>query len=104
MTGRIKIIRETTEVINGRNKQLPEDYYSCWCEVSDLLSNEKYTALQHSLEETAVFKVRRCQKTESMRMRLKEFFVEYKDDRFEIYAMIPVENGSYFLLKTNRVS
>ena len=62
MTGRIVIIRETSEVVDGRYKTKQEEYFKCWCDVSDLLSTEKYAALQQSLEETAVFKVRRCER------------------------------------------
>ena len=60
--GRITIMKETTIVVDGRNKSTSEEHFKCWCDVSDLLSNEKYEALQQSLEETAVFKVRRCKK------------------------------------------
>lgn len=104
MTGRIKILHEKTEVVNGRNKAVHEEYYSCWCDISDLLSSEKYEALQQSLEETAVFKVRRCKKIEAMRMHLKEYSIVYKGDVFDIYSMTPVESESKFLLKANRAS
>lgn len=104
MTGKITIIRETSNVVDGRNKTQSEEYFRCWCEISDLLSSEKYAALQQSLEETAVFKVRRCRKTEEMRMHLKEFSVVYKGDTFKIYSMTPVDSESRFLLKGNRVS
>lgn len=104
MTGRITIMRNISEVVDGRNRTRPEEYFKCWCDVSDLLSSEKYTALQQSLEDTAVFKVRRCRKTDAMRMHLKEFSVIYKEDLFDIYAMTPVENGTRYLLKCNRVS
>lgn len=104
MTGRITIMRDTSEVVDGRNETESEEYFKCWCDVSDLLSTEKYAALQQSLEETAVFKVRRCAKTDAMRMHLKEFSVIYKGDSFDIYAMTPVENSTRYLLKCNRVS
>lgn len=104
MTGRITIMRTTSEVVDGRKRMETNQYFACWCEVSDLLSTEKYAALQQSLEETAVFKVRRCKKTEEIRMHLKEFSVVYKGDTFEIYSMNPVEGESRFLLKCNRVS
>lgn len=104
MTGRITIIRTTSKVVDGRNQPAQEEYFKCWCEVSDLLSTEKYAALQQSLEETAVFKVRRCKKIEAIRMHLKEFFVVYKGDTFKIYSMTPIEGESHFLLKGNRVS
>ena len=88
--GRITIMKETTTVVDGRNKTTSEEYFKCWCDVSDLLSNEKYEALQQSLEETAVFKVRRCRKTEG--------------EKYDIFSMIPVESESKYLLKCNRVS
>lgn len=104
MTGRITILHEETKVVNGRNKTQTEEYFKCWCDVSDLMSSEKYEALQQSLEETAAFKVRRCKKIEAMRMHLKEYSIVYKGDVFDIYSMIPVESESKFLLKANRAS
>lgn len=104
MTGRITIMRRTSEVVDGRDVTEEKEHFTCWCEISDLLSTEKYAALQQSLEETAVFKVRRCKKTEEIRMHLKEFSIVYKGDTFKIYSMTPIEGGSHFLLKGNRVS
>ena len=68
------------------------------------MSSERYEALQQSLEETAVFKVRRCKKTDDIRMHHKEFSVVYKGDTFKLFSMTPVEGESKYLLKGNRVS
>ena len=86
MTGRIKVIRKTTEVANGRRQQVSSLFYECWCEVQDLATNEKYTALQTGLENTIVFKVRNCEKIEEIRLNLKEFYAEYKGTEFKIYS------------------
>lgn len=103
-TGKITIMKETTSVVNGRDKITSEEHFKCWSDISDLLSNEKYEALQQSLEETAVFKVRRCKKTVEMWMRNKEYSVVFKGEKYEIYSMTPVESESKYLLKCNRVS
>lgn len=90
MTGRIKIIRRTTKVIDGRKKPEDEVFYSCWCEVQSLTTSEKYTALQTKLENTIVFKVRNCKKIEEIRLNLKEFYAEYKGTEFKIYDASPM--------------
>lgn len=46
MTGRIKIIRKTTSVVDGRRQQEEKEFFSCWCDVKSLGTNEKYNALQ----------------------------------------------------------
>ena len=100
MTGRIKIIRKTTEVTNGRRQQVSSEFYECWCNVQDLATNEKYTALQTGLENTIVFKVRNCRKVEEIRMNLKEFYIEYKGMEFKIYNASPmVTDNRHVLLK-----
>lgn len=105
MTGRITIVRNTTNVIEGRNQASEEHFYSCWCEIQDLNSTEKYTALQTKLEETIIFKVRECGKISEMRMRLKEFHVIYKENIFKIYAVTPMyADERKVLLKANRIS
>lgn len=100
MTGRIKVIRKKTEVIDGRRQQVSLTFYECWCEVQDLATNEKYTALQTGLENTIVFKVRNCKKIEEIRLNLKEFYAEYKGTAFKIYSASPmVSDNRRVLLK-----
>lgn len=50
MTGRVKIIRVTTEIKEGRKEPTTEVFYECWCDVQSLGTNEKYTALQAGIE------------------------------------------------------
>ena len=100
MTGRIKVIRKKTEVIDGRKQQVSSLFYQCWCDVQDLVTNEKYTALQTGLENTIVFKVRNCEKVEEIRLNLKEFYAEYKGTEFKIYSASPmVSDNRRVLLK-----
>ena len=33
MTGRIVIMRDTSEVVDGRNETKSEEYFKCWCEI-----------------------------------------------------------------------
>lgn len=90
MTGRIKVIRKETKVIDGRRQQVSSVFYECWCDVQDLATGEKYTALQTGLENTIVFKVRNCRKIEEIRLNLKEFYAEYKGTEFKIYNASPM--------------
>lgn len=105
MTGRIKVIRKKTEVVDGRRQQASSSFYDCWCEVQDLATNEKYTALQTGLENTIVFKVRNCKKIEEIRLNLKEFYAEYKGTEFKIYSAAPMATDNRrVLLKCRAVS
>ena len=88
MTGRIKIIRKTTSVVDGRRQQEEQDFFSCWCDVKSLGTNEKYNALQIGLENTIVFETRACDKMEEIRLNLKEFYAVYKG--FKIYDACPM--------------
>lgn len=100
MTGRIKVIRKKTDVIDGRRQQVSSQFYECWCEVQSLGTTEKYSALQIGLENTIVFKVRNCKKMEEIRLNLKEFYAEYKGTEFKIYDASPMfVNNGYVLLK-----
>lgn len=99
-TGRIVIVRKTTEIVNGRRKETPVEFYRCWCDVQSLGTNEKYTALQTGLENTIVFKVRNCKKIEEVRLNLKEMYAVYKGTEFKIYDAAPMfTDGRRVLLK-----
>ena len=105
MTGRIKVIRKITEVIEGRRQQTSSVFYKCWCEVQDLATSEKYTALQTGFEETIVFKARNCKKMEEIRLNLKEFYAEYKGTEFKVYSASPmVSDNRWVLLKCRSVA
>ena len=39
MTGRVKIIRVTTEIKAGRKEPTTEVFYECWCDVQSLGTN-----------------------------------------------------------------
>jgi len=99
MTGRIKVIRKKTKVVDGRKKEEGSNFYSCWCDVQSLGTNEKYTALQTGLENTIVFEVRNCKKMEEIRLNLKEFFAVYQGTEFKIYDASPkfIDNGKVLL-------
>lgn len=90
MTGRVKIIRVTTEIKEGRKEPTTEVFYECWCDVQSLGTNEKYTALQTGLENTIVFETRTCDKMEEIRLNLKEFYAVYKGVEFKIYDACPM--------------
>lgn len=90
MTGRIKIIRKTTNVVDGRRQQEEQEFFSCWCDVKSLGTNEKYNALQIGLENTIVFETRACDKMEEIRLNLKEFYTVYKGVEFKIYDTCPM--------------
>ena len=88
-TGRVKIVRKKTNVIEGRGEKTVSDFYSCWCEIQSLGTNEKYTALQTGIENTIAFEVRNCKKIEEIRLNLKEFYAVYKGVEFKIYDASP---------------
>ena len=89
-TGRIKIIRRESQVVDGRKEYTESTFYECWCEVKSLSTTEKYTALQTGIENAIVFEVRNCQKVEDIRKNLKEFSAEYKGTVFKIYDASPM--------------
>lgn len=67
-----------------------QEFFSCWCDVKSLGTNEKYNALQIGLENTIVFETRACDKMEEIRLNLKEFYAVYKGIEFKIYDACPM--------------
>ena len=102
LTGRVKIIRVTTEIKEGRKEPTTEVFYECWCDVQSLGTNEKYTALQAGLENTIVFKVRNCKRMKEVRKKMKEFYAEYDGTRFDIYDASPMFTDNGWVLVKGR--
>lgn len=44
MTGRVKIIRVTTEIKAGRKEPTTEVFYECWCDVQSLTLMQEVVA------------------------------------------------------------
>ena len=73
-TGRIKIIRRESQVVDGRKEYTESTFYE----------------LQTGIENAIVFEVRNCEKVENIRRNLKEFSAEYKGTVFKIYDASPM--------------
>lgn len=103
--GRIKIYRRRYATESGRKEaREPERYHEAWCEIGSLYGQELYKALEIRLENTIVFEVRYCRKIKEMQQRLKDFFIEYEGERYDIFAMDFRRNErQYVQLKANRI-
>lgn len=102
--GKIKIYKRVQTIEGGRRiEKDPELYYEPWCEISDLYGSELYEALDIRLENTIIFTVRHCKKIEDMKQHLKDYYIVYKDDVYDIYASDYRANSrQYVVLKANR--
>lgn len=103
--GRITIYKKKFTKEAGRKKETePEKYYTCWCDIGELYGQELYDALNAKLENTIIFEVRSCKKIELLRTHLKEYFVVYEGERYEIYATNFRKNDKTKVqLKANRI-
>lgn len=104
-SARIKIFKRQREIVGGRQQELEAVlHHECWCEIGSLYGQELYSAIDIRLEETIVFdNVRYCGKIEDIRRRKKDFFVEYKGDRYDIFAVdFRKHDKKYVQLKANR--
>lgn len=103
--GKIRIYRYKHIVHDGRKKEEePELYHKTWCDIGSLYGQELYSALDIRLENTIVFEVRYCRKIKEMQRRLKEYFIEYNGEKYNIYAVDFRKNEKqYVQLKTNQI-
>ena len=81
-------------------------YHQCWCEIGSLYGNELYKALEIRLEDTVVFdNIRYCSKIKEVAAHLKDFFIEYDGEKYDIFARDFRKNDrQYVQLKANRIS
>ena len=103
--GKIRIYRRQEKTVDGRREELPPLlYHEPWCKVSSLYGQELYKALEIRLKDTIVFEVRYCRKIREMRTHLKEFYVEYDGEDYDIFAIDFRHNEKQFgQLKANRM-
>lgn len=106
-SARIKIYKYQFEKVAGRREETePILYHECWCEIGSLYGKELYKAIEIRLEDTIVFdKVRYCKKVKEIATHLKDYFVEYEGERYNIFARDFRNNDrQYVQLKANRTT
>lgn len=101
---RIKIYKRKKELKDGRQQeQDPTLFFETWCEIGNLYGQELYEALDIRLENTIVFEVRYCKRIKEMQQHLKEFFIEFEGEKYDVYATDFRRNErQYVQLKANR--
>lgn len=104
MDVRIKIMKKTEEVIEGRGHEAYEDYHKTWATPIDLYGNEIYEALNAKLENVIIFEVRYCQKIKALQAHCKKYRIVYEGELYDIYATSFKKNEkTRVLLKANRI-
>lgn len=103
---RIKIWKRKKRIEAGRQQEEePDLHYETWCEIGNLYGQELYKALDIRLENTIVFEVRYCQKIKEMQQHLKDYYVEFGGEKYDIYASDYRRNErQYVQLKANRTN
>lgn len=103
---RIKIFRRQQETIQGRREELkPVLHHKCWCNIDSLYGTELYKAMEIHLENTIVFEVRYCNAIKIMYGHLKDYYIEFEDGTYELYAIDRRKNKKqYVQLKAHCVS
>lgn len=103
---RIKIYKRNEKVENARREELPPTlHHECWCEIGSLYGQELYSALEIRLEDTIIFEVRYCKKVKEVRNNLKQFYVEYEGENYDIFATDFRKNEKQWVqLKANKTS
>lgn len=101
---KIKIWKRNKKLEGGRQQQLdPTLHFETWCEIGSLYGKELYEALDIRLENTIVFEVRYCKKIKEMQQHLKEYFIEFEGEKYDIFASDFRRNErQYVQLKANR--
>lgn len=106
-SARIKIYKYQYGKVDGRRVETePILYHECWCEIGSLYGKELYKAIEIRLEDTIVFdNVRCCKKVKEIAAHLKDYFVEYEGEKYNIFARDFRQNDKqYVQLKANRVT
>lgn len=102
---RIKIFRRRREITGGRQKETEELFFLCWCEIKQLYGTELYKALEIRLQNVIVFETRYCKKINEIRKKMKDYFIEYDGEKYELYAVDFKNNDKqYVQLKANQVN
>jgi SPP1 family predicted phage head-tail adaptor len=106
-SARIKIYKYQYGKVDGRRVETePILYHECWCEIGSLYGKELYRAIEIRLEDAIVFdNVRYCEKVKEIAAHLKDYFVEYEGEKYNIFARDFRQNDKqYVQLKANRVT
>lgn len=106
---KINIKKCVKTVINGRQDESLEDYFTCWCNPKELYGKELYEAINMKVTNGLVFEVRYCEKIRAMREEIVKkkarFTIEFDGCTYDIYYMDFKNNSrDIVLIKANGVT
>ena len=98
--GHIKITKKEETRVNGRPVFEDVVFRECIAEIQDLYGDELYQAMQTSMQNTIVFKVRYCKDMDLLRTHKQDYRVIYQDIEYNIYQVDYAKyNKKYVLIK-----
>lgn len=105
MDSRICVKKKDKQIVAGRYKEVEENYYSCWCSISQLYGQELYAAENIQYQNVLVFKVRYCNKIKAMRTTDKnKFTVIYDNVAYQVYQVdFKANTKDYVYIKAKMV-
>ena len=94
---KIMIKRKFKKITNGRQEEITEDYFYCWCNPKDLYGKELYEAINVKFQNALSFELRYCEKIRLMREEMvnkqARFTIEFDGCSYEVYY-IDFKNNS----------
>lgn len=94
---KIMIKRKFKKITNGRQEEIIEDYFYCWCNPKDLYGKELYEAINVKFQNALSFELRYCEKIRLMREEIvnkqARFTIEFDGCSYEVYY-IDFKNNS----------
>lgn len=103
MDTRIVIEQRTVTKVKGIQIENWVEYYSCWCEVLDLIGKEKYDAYNSKLENSLKFKCRTCLKLKDINFHTKDFRIIWNSTPFNIIFVDTLNNSKTEIILQGQV-
>lgn len=101
---KVSIKKKNRKIIEGREEETLEDYYSCWCNPKELYGKEFYEVLNTKLNNVLVFETRYCEKIRAMADKninkngIKDFYITFNGCNYNVFHIDFMNNSKEIVL------
>lgn len=104
MNKKIKIYKNENVIIDGRKKQTPSLYYSCWIEPLTIKDDTFFSSENLGIIGLIEFKARYCNKLVALQEDTRDFFVKIGAKSYSIISIAILDkDNKYFKFRCKSV-
>ena len=96
MDKKVKIYKNEDVIIDGRKKQTPSLYYSCWIEPLTIKDDTFFSSENLGIIGLIEFKARYCNKLVSLQENTRDYYIQIGSKKYSIISLAILDKDNKY--------